>query len=117
MGNIMENVKKAQQLVQVEAAKAQEELARSACQAAVLLQAALAGIVCASHLHSGKGNQWHYAYGASHVTKSCHTVCVAGTTYSKCNNCMCLLICLTGTYCVCSGRSSKVTLMTKQSGL
>jgi len=27
MGNIMENVKKAQQLVQVEAAKAQEELA------------------------------------------------------------------------------------------
>lgn len=28
MGNIMENVKKAQQLVQVEAAKAQEELAR-----------------------------------------------------------------------------------------
>ena len=36
MGNIMENVKKAQQLVQVEAAKAQEELARSACQAATL---------------------------------------------------------------------------------
>lgn len=31
MGNIMENVKKAQALVQVEAAKAQEELARSAC--------------------------------------------------------------------------------------
>lgn len=29
MGNIMENVKKAQQLVQVEAAKAQEELAKS----------------------------------------------------------------------------------------
>lgn len=28
MGNIMENVKKAQQLVQVEAAKAQEELAK-----------------------------------------------------------------------------------------
>ena len=36
MGNIMENVKKAQQLVQVEAAKAQEELARCALVAAVL---------------------------------------------------------------------------------